>query len=146
MATEENKALVRRFHEEVHLGTNAEAAAALMAADYEHRDAALPPELLHGRDAYLQLVGMFHTAFPGFSMGIEDLLADGDKVAMRWRFRGTNQGELQGMPASGKQVDFSGTHIVRIADGKLAEGWVNFDALVMMQQVGAMPAPGQAAT
>jgi len=143
VSTEENKTLVRSFHEEVHLRANAEAAQQLMPADYRHHDASLPPELQNGRDAYLQLVGMFHSAFPGFTMVIEDLLAEDDKVAMRWRFRGTNQGELMGMPASGKPVDFTGTHIVRITGGKIAEGWVNFDGLVMMQQVDAIPTPGQ---
>ncbi|HEY6410245.1 MAG TPA: ester cyclase, partial [Ktedonobacteraceae bacterium] len=73
---------------------------------------------------------------------IEDLVAEGDKVVTRWTWRGTNQGEFQGMPPTGKEVAGSGISIHRIAEVKIAEAWVNFDTLGMLQQLGMIPAMG----
>ena len=74
---------------------------------------------------------------------IEDVIAEGDKVAVRFTFRGTHQGELMGIPPTGKQVTISGMDINRIAGGKIAERWAVFDMLGMLQQLGVMPAPEQ---
>jgi predicted ester cyclase len=86
---------------------------------------------------------MFRTAFPDLHGTIEDQIAEGDKVVMRMTYRGTHQGELMGIPATGKPVTMTFISINRIAEGKIAEGWVNFDALGMMQQLGVIPVPGQ---
>ena len=77
-------------------------------------------------------------------MTVEDLIAEGDKVVTRWRARGTHQGELMGIPPSGNPVEVTGITIHRIEGGKVVETWANYDALGMMQQVGAVPEPGQA--
>lgn len=76
---------------------------------------------------------------------IEDMLVDGDKVAVRTTFRGTHTGDFFGIPPTGKSVTVSGTHILRIADGKIAEHWGNNDDLGLMRQLGVIPAPEQAA-
>jgi predicted ester cyclase len=73
---------------------------------------------------------------------IEDVIAEGDKVVTRWTARGTHKGELQGIPPTGKQVVVTGIVINRLVNGKLEEGWSNFDALGMLQQLGVIPSMG----
>jgi predicted ester cyclase len=82
-------------------------------------------------------------AFPDLNITIEDQIAEGDKVVTRWVGRGTQQGELQGIPPTGKQATTSGIAIDRIVSGKLVETWDQFDALGMMQQLGVVPTPEQ---
>ena len=142
MSTEANKAISRRFAAAVDQG-NLDAFDELFVEDYVHHDPSLPPEFQRGRDAYQRLHAMFRAAFPDLRFAIEDEIAEGDKVVSRWTVRGTHRGELLGIPPSGNAVEVTGIQILRIADGKIAEQWVNFDALGMMQQVGAIPAPGQ---
>ena len=74
-------------------------------------------------------------------MTIDDMAADGDRVVLRWTARGTNTGEMMGMPATGKPVRVTGIIINRIAAGKMVEGWGNFDALGMLQQLGVIATP-----
>jgi predicted ester cyclase len=74
-------------------------------------------------------------------MTIDDMTADGDRVVLRWTARGTNTGEMMGMPATGKPATVTGIVINRLAAGKIVEGWTNFDALGMMQQLGVIPTP-----
>jgi predicted ester cyclase len=74
-------------------------------------------------------------------MTVEDLIAEGDTVVARVVIRGTHRGEYMGLPATGKQIEFSGFDCLRIVDGKFAEHWGTFDQLSMMQQLGALPAP-----
>ncbi len=142
MSTETNKVIVRRFFEEFSETVVDE----LFLATYVHHDPSLPPEMQHGRDAYKHVVAMFRAAFPDLRTTVDDLLAEGDKVAARWTFSGTHQGAFLGIPPTGKQVTGTGTSIARIEDGKVAENWVNFDALGLMQQLGVIPPPGQANT
>ena len=90
-----------------------------------------------------QYVGVFHSAFPDFRVTLEDQIAEGKKVVNRWTVRGTHRGEFQGVAPTGKEVRFTGIHISTInEEGKLQESWENYDALGLMQQLGAIPAPG----
>ncbi len=77
-------------------------------------------------------------------MTIEDLTAEGDRVVLRWTARGTNTGEMMGMPATDKPATVTGMFLNRFAGGKMVEGWGNFDALGMLQQLGVIPTPDQA--
>ena len=70
---------------------------------------------------------MFRSAFPDLNVTVEDLVAEGNKVAARWSWGGTHRGELMGIPPTSKQVAASGTSIHRIAEGKIVESWFNFD-------------------
>jgi predicted ester cyclase len=70
---------------------------------------------------------------------IEDLLAEGETVMARWSCRGTHKGDLSGIAPTGKQFNISGVTIARLANGKMAEGWVNWDAQGLMQQLGVVP-------
>ncbi len=75
---------------------------------------------------------------------VEDMIAEGDKVVTRYTEQGTQQGDFMGIPAMGRTVTITGIEIMRCADGKIAEQWIEGDALGMMHQLGVIPAPGQA--
>jgi predicted ester cyclase len=78
-------------------------------------------------------------AFPDYHTEIEDQFADGDRVVIRWRSRGTHQGEFQGIAPTGRQITVTGITISRIADGKIAESWVGFDTQDLLRQLGEKP-------
>jgi steroid delta-isomerase-like uncharacterized protein len=142
MSTETHKALCQRIVAEVMRG-NLDAAGELLTTDYsDHADPLGTPP---GAESAKQRWAMLRTAFPDGRITIEDMIAEGDKVAVRFTFRGTHTGDFMGMPPSGKQVAVTGIDINRIASGKLAERWANFDTLGMLQQLGVMPPPGQTA-
>jgi steroid delta-isomerase-like uncharacterized protein len=139
--SEENKAVIRRFNElvEQYWRTgDADAFDEVVASDFIHHSPGLPPDL----EGMKQVLPMFRGAFPDMRLTEEDMIAEGDKVVDHVTVRGTHQGELMGIPPSGNQVEFMETHISRITDGKIVERWGQWDALGMMQQVGAVPAPG----
>jgi steroid delta-isomerase-like uncharacterized protein len=145
MSAEENKALVRRVYEEFTNQKNLDVLDQGLVVDYVHHDPALPPEMQRGRDNYKQGIGAFHAAFPDLWITCEDQVAEADKVVSRWTVSGTQDGEFMGIPASGNRVSFSMITISRIEGGRIAESWVNFDALGMMQQLSVIPAPEQPA-
>jgi predicted ester cyclase len=87
---------------------------------------------------------MFQAGFPDIRVTIEDQLGEGDQVVTRMTFYGTQRGEFQGLPPTGKSVTFTGINIARIEGGKIAELWSEFDALGVLQQLGAIPAPAAA--
>ena len=82
---------------------------------------------------------MNFAAFPDLHETVEDIFAEGDKVVTRFTMRGTHQGELMGIPPTGKQVTMTGMTIHRIVSGKIVEDWVVADFLGMMQQLGTIP-------
>ncbi|MFN8467417.1 MAG: ester cyclase [Caldilineaceae bacterium] len=98
---------------------------------------------IQGMDAFTTYLAALHTGFPDFHCTVEDTLAAGDKVAIRYRCMGTQAGEWNGIPASGKPLDFSTTIIHQIADGKVVEDWVDYDSLGFMQQLGFELTPQQ---
>lgn len=92
-----------------------------------------------GREGFRQFVTAVRSAFPDIHFTVEDSLAEGDKVAIRYTGRGTHQGAFAGIPASGKPVQFSGIDLFCIANGQMAEEWLMYDQLGLLQQIGAMP-------
>ncbi len=102
-------------------------------------DEFLDPNLVEHRE----LITTFLGAFPDLQVTVEDLIAEGDKVVGRLTVTGTHQGELMGIPATGKKVSFSEIHIVRISNGKVVEHWEVADIMSMMQQLGVVQPPGQ---
>ena len=142
MSTEENKALARRAVEE---GWNLGKIAVfdeLLAADYVGHDPSGPP--VHGPEGFKRFYVTYRTAFPDLEWILEDQIAEEDLVTSRWTATGTNQGSLMGFPPSGKRVTITGMTLTRFASGKIKEDWFNYDALGMLQQIGALPTPGQA--
>lgn len=88
-----------------------------------------------------QLVMMNRNAFPDYACTIDDQIAEGDRVVTRWSMHGTHDGEMMGIPATGKTVTMTGIAIDRFSNGKFAESWLELDTAGMLQQVGAIPSP-----
>jgi predicted ester cyclase len=131
--SEENKALVQRSWE---------------IANPENLDEVYPPDVvwhmpeqdLSGIEEAKQYASTFFEAFPDVSFSVEDILADGDKVVSRVRFRGTHQGETEEFgPPTGRQLEQEGITIHRIEGGKIVEEWNQFDNLSILQQLGLAP-------
>ena len=138
--SEENKELGRRAIEEVYSGRNPDAADEIYSPDFVDHDPATPEEMRRGPDGVKQQGAMYGEAFSDLQLSVETQLAEGDLAATRWSARGKHTGELMGVPPSGNQVSITGITIGRIADGKIAEEWTNWDGLGLMQQIGAIPA------
>lgn len=141
MSTEANKALVRRVYEEGFNQRNWAVFDELGAPDFVVHSAS---RTMQGREAYKQYLSTEVIAFPDARFTIEDLIADGDTVVTRHTFRGTHQGSLMGILPTGKPVTVTGIAITHIANGKVVELWINDDELGLLQQLGVVPAPGQA--
>ena len=136
----DNKALMRRFYDEVINGGNVALIDELFAADFvEHEEF---PGLTGGREGVEQFFTMMRAAFPDLRMAVDDLIAEGDKVVARATMSGTHKGEFMGMDPSGKQFRVSAIDVVRFAGGKAVEHWGLTDAAAMMEQLGAVPAAG----
>jgi predicted ester cyclase len=91
-----------------------------------------------------EFLAPYFAAFPDLQFTVEDEIAEGDKVTTRYTARGTHRGELMGMAPTGKHVTVTGIFISRVEEGKLAEMWLNWDALGLMQQLGVIPQLAQA--
>jgi steroid delta-isomerase-like uncharacterized protein len=136
--SEHNKAIVRRLVEELWNKGNLSVAAELFAPNYEHHDASTL-DFGRGPESEKKRATLYRTAFPDVRLTIEDIIAEGEIVMTRWSCRGTHKGDLSGIAPTGKQINISGVTIARLANGKIAEGWVNWDALGLMQQLGVVP-------
>lgn len=141
MPVDENKALVRRSSEELWSKGNVAVIDELFATNYVLH--APPPGVTPDREGYKQFVRMHHVVFPDFRNTVEDVIAEGDKVALRWTWSGTHKGEYMGIASTGKQVTVAGISILRIEGGKIVEEWDEVDMLGLMQQLGVVPPPGQ---
>ncbi len=141
--SEENKALARRSWEVVAQGsldTLEDALAEVYADDVILHEAG---EDIVGIEGLAQFVSMMRSALPDLRITLEDDMAEGDKAVTRWIAQGTHQGELMGAAPTGNQVTATGITIHRIEEDKIVEEWSNWDALGMMQQVGAVSSPQQ---
>jgi steroid delta-isomerase-like uncharacterized protein len=141
VSAEESKTIVRRLLEEP--WTDLDVVDELVDESYVGHDPSLP-EPLHGPQGFKDNVSMFRAAYSDARITVDEQIAEGDTVASRWTGRGTHDGELMGVRASGKQVTVSGIVVSRVANGKVVEEWTNWDTLGMLQQIGAVPAPAQA--
>ncbi len=135
--SEENKAIARKFFRMFELG-DPSMADEFVATDYYNHDA---PDPSIGLEGVKSAVIAFKKAFPDAQVNIAYQLAEGDKVASRYTWSGTHQGEFYGVPATGKRVNWTATVTFRIADGKIREAWLNSDQWGLMQQLGVIPTP-----
>ncbi len=140
MSVENNKAAVRHFWEDHLSAGNATLCEGDFAPNAVNHDPNSPP-VPPGPEGISQLITIYRAAFPDLSATVEDMVAEGDEVAYRLTFRGTHRGEMMGLPPTGKQVTYAGIGIDKVVDGTIVEMWLNFDALGMLQQVGAIPSP-----
>ena len=136
-ALEHNKSLARRVYEE---GLNQGRFTVPYAADFVGHG---------GARTFTHAEGMaeaegWRAAFPDLHMKVDRLLAERDLVAVRWTARGTNTGTGNGIPATGRSVEITGTTMFRMADGRIAEEWTCANSLGLMRQLGMLPAPAVA--
>lgn len=135
--TDANKALLRRWFDEVWNKGRAEAIDEMFAeGGIAHGLSEIPESPLKGPNGFKPFHSTFRGAFPDIEVVVEDMIAEGDKVVARCSVRGTHSGEHLGIAASSAPVDFTGIAIVRIEDGKIVEAWNNFDFMRMNRQVG----------
>ena len=145
MLSETNKTVSRRFFEEVFSKGNLNVLDEIVAKDQVNSGPSNLPGLPTGPEGAKQIVTMYRNAFPDLRVTVDEQIAEGDKVVTRWTAHGTNQGELLGIPATGKSSTVTGISIDRIVNGKVAESWGIFDQFGMMQQLGVIPTPELAA-
>jgi steroid delta-isomerase-like uncharacterized protein len=138
MSAEQNKALVRRFVEEAQTLHNMAAIDEYMSPNFV--DHSVPPGLPPGPEGVKMQFTMYISALPDLQAIIHDQVADEDKVVTRKTLRGTHQGDLMGIPPTGRMVDIEVIDILRIQDGKITDHWNNVDRLGLMQQLGVIPA------
>lgn len=141
MSAEENKALAKRFFDDVCNARKLNVADELFAAGHTYTDPSIPG-IPPGPEGQKILIGTYQTAFPDARWEVEEMLAAGDKVVTRWIGSGTHKGVLQGNPAippTGKKVRVMGVWIHRVSGGKIVETWNNWDMLGMLQQLGVIP-------
>jgi steroid delta-isomerase-like uncharacterized protein len=131
----ENEALVRRYVQEVYDQRKLEAVDEIFAPEFTLHDPDLPGGA-RGPEGIKRIVKTFVDAFPDLQVTLDEELSSGDKVVTRWTSRGTHEGELMGIAPTGKRIDVTAVGIWRVSEGKIAEAWLVFDALGMMQQLG----------
>jgi steroid delta-isomerase-like uncharacterized protein len=144
MSTEANKAIARRFLEEGFGQGNLAILDELIAPDQANGGPGALPGMPSGPEGAKMLITAYRNAFPDLHFTIDEQVAEGNTVVTRWSARGTNTGKLAGMPATGKTAMVVGVGIDRVENGKIVESWGIFDQFGMLQQLGAIPAPGRA--
>jgi steroid delta-isomerase-like uncharacterized protein len=136
--SEHNKAIVRRLFAELWNTGNLSVADEIFTPNYSHHDPSTA-DFGRGPDGEKKRASLYRNAFPDIHLTIEEVIAEGETVMTRWSCRGTHKGELNGIAPTGKQITLSGVTVARVSNGKIAEGYVNWDALGMMQQLGIVP-------
>ena len=142
MSTEDNKKLSKRLMECWSQG-NVALLDELLAPDFILHDpgSPLPAGGIRSREDYKQYLSSFVAAWQG-QFTIEDTIAEGEKVVIRWTYRGTHKGEWRGVSPTSNAVTFTDTATYRIIDGNAVEGWQNVDNLGVLRQLGLIPAQG----
>jgi steroid delta-isomerase-like uncharacterized protein len=141
MSSEENKAIMRRYFSVFEQG-NIDLLDELLAPDYINHTPATP-DLPTGPEGVKGVVSMFRSAMPDLKVVVDDMIAEGDKVATRYTLEGTHQGELFGVPPTGQLLSIKSFTVERVSDGKIRDHWRVSDNLDMMQQLGVFPPLGE---
>lgn len=141
MSAEQNKALERRILEEFWNKRNLDLAEEFWTPDFVSHGLTGSGGI-HGPQGYKQYAATVLSAFPDYHIEIVDLIAEGEKVTTRYVISGTHKGELEGLPPTGRRVEFVGTGVDRFCEGKIAESWEVYDTLALMQQLGLVLVPG----
>jgi steroid delta-isomerase-like uncharacterized protein len=136
METKHYKLLANQVWEEIWHQGNLRRIDDLFTLDFVRHD---PGRELHGIEQNRQFITSLRTAFPDGHFTVEDQIAEENKVAVRYRFKGTHLGDFQGIPPTHKQISYSGILIHRIADDKIAEQWTELDLLGFLRQLGILP-------
>ena len=137
MSLEENKTRARRWVGEVWDKGSLAAVDEFLSADFSFNYA--DPGVTSDREGYKETVTTYHSFSPDMRYTVDEVLAEGDKVTVRWTGRGTHKGDLMGIAPTGNQITITGISIVRIAGGRIAEEHTEMDMFGVMQQIGALP-------
>jgi len=138
MSTEENKIIVRKFFEEGPSKGNLNIANELLSPDFAlHVPLPAPP----GIEGINEVITSCRAAFEHLNVTIEDMIAEGNNVAVRFTAHGVHKGDFMGLQATGKPITMTGIEVFRIKDGKIAELWGEANLLGLMQQLGIIPVP-----
>jgi predicted ester cyclase len=135
----ENKALIRRWFEEVWNQGREDLIDELRAPDTIATGLAEGGGPAQGSAPFKVFFSNLRGTLPDLHVIVEDMLAEGDRVAVRYSIEGTHYGDAMGVAPTGQRVRFSGISIARIAGGKIAESWNNLDQLALLTQIGAIP-------
>jgi steroid delta-isomerase-like uncharacterized protein len=133
---DDNKAIVGRFIDEIFVRGSTEAVDELLADDFVGHTW---PSTGDPKGDLKAAIGRTSKGLSDPRFLVEDMIGEGDRVAVRLTAEATQTGELMGMPASGKRYSIGEIHIFRLRDGKVVEHWHQFDQMKMMQQLGVMP-------
>jgi steroid delta-isomerase-like uncharacterized protein len=136
MAAAENKALVKRFYEEVWDNGNLDVCDEVFAQDYVRHDLR-PSEPAPGPEGQKQIAADFRSAFPDLHVGVDLLVAEDDYVVGRWTASGTHRGAWGTLEPTGRQTTFSAVNVFRFENGKVAEIWNHRDDLALREQIGS---------
>jgi steroid delta-isomerase-like uncharacterized protein len=143
MSAEENKDVVRRLYGLLEEGNIDEQVDELLAPDDVNHSPGTPDQPT-GPEGVKAILRMFRSGIPDLRLVIDDMIAEGDKVAVRYKIEGTHEGDLFGFPPTGQRVSIESFTIERVSDGRIREHWRVTDTLDMMQQLGAIPTPEHA--
>ena len=140
MSVEDNKALLRRYVEEIHNKRNLDALDQFYAVDFVDHNAwpGIPP----GIEGMRQTYNIIHSATTDLQVAIDDMVAEEDKIVVRFTATGIHTGEFMGIPATGKRISVMEIRVYRLADGKIVEHWGLMDTASLMQQIGSAPPTG----
>jgi steroid delta-isomerase-like uncharacterized protein len=139
MTTDQNRAIVRRYYDDVLNGGTVAVLDEIAVEDYIENDPF--PGMGNGREQLKLRAGALLSAFSPCTFKIEDIVAEGDRVAVRWRSWGTQSGEFIGIPPTNRSYEIAGIDFHRLADGRMAEHWHVVDQLSQLQQLGLLPSP-----
>jgi steroid delta-isomerase-like uncharacterized protein len=139
MSTETNKAIIARMVQEVWNEGRTDLVEEFFVDDYRQVVVGQPPAT--GLEVAREGAALTRSALPDFQLSIDELVAEGDRVAAHWTVTGTHEGDYIGIPATGKPVRHQGATFYRLTNGRIAEVWFLADIMGVMQQLGVIPAP-----
>jgi len=143
MSADQHKAIVRRFFDEVCNGRKLEVANEIFASDFNYHEPLSVSPGGSGPEGIKREVSIYHRGFPDARWVVHEVLAaENDAVVVRWTGQGTHQGELSGIPPTGKSVSVEALSLFHLRNGQIVEMWDIWDALALMQQIGLAPIPG----
>lgn len=149
MSIEDNKEVVRRYYEEAFNEGRTDLLEELIAEDVVNHDPVsdetLTPEEARGFEGFVRHVEAAREAFPDATVTIEDVIAEGDEVLVRFTFEGTHEGRFVGIEPTGNRVEGTNMVLMRLEDGKIVERWEESDSLDLLRQLGVLPPPEELA-
>ena len=141
--SKQNEALAHRFHMDIFQAGKMDVADEILSPNFVNHFKGIPPEMQHGPDGVKRYAVALRTAFSDMQIIHDDVITQGDKVIIRWTSTGTQDGDMFGIPPTGKSMSITGIDIFRIEEGKIIELWQNWDQMGIMQQLGLIPAAEQ---